>query len=246
MQSNRTFTAYLFPGRYVLYSRICIFSCIYYLQWNGLRCCFLTEDSLCIAMVSLFFCLWNCFSETLMSYLNLYRKLVQQNLTSNVFDNLTKARINITSYCELNILSNVMSTCFRKTASPLLISSTSIIFSINIAALIVFRNQILYCQQLQFLILIIPVFILNTGLVITFAPAICAAVNTMSENLKLRRKVGLGICNKIPWIRKKYTSLQLIRIGIGDCFFDKQMALKTADNTISNAITILLVMQNYV
>jgi len=140
----------------------------------------------------------------------------------------------------LNLMSTVFNTSFRKVAVPALITTASVVFSITSAMIIILNHEIFHSLST----VLLPILVIESGAATFLGPTLCSIVYTMSLDIKLINIKGSRLYRKTPWLRKKERSMQVIKIYIGDCYFDREMPLITVNNSLCNAISFLLGIRN--
>jgi len=150
--------------------------------------------------------------------------------------NLTTTYHNFKLYSSISVLCNLFNTSYRAIASPVIIFSGSIFFSISTAMLIIMNTRVFSSLRL----VLIPVCVVNGGMIIFLGPTQFANVNSRSTDLISEQTKCFHHLKHLSWIKKKQMSMQPIKMYIGGCFFDRLMPLHTLHNSISNAITVLL------
>jgi len=139
-------------------------------------------------------------------------------------------------YEETSILSSMFNFCYSKIAMPVLIASTSVIFSIGSAIRIVLGWHVFHTVKSFF----IPAAVCSVGFVVVVGPTVCGNVHSRSTELNFKQLKTLFILRNIFWARKKHLALNRIKINIGDCYFDKQIPLTVLNYSLSNTITVLM------
>jgi len=140
----------------------------------------------------------------------------------------------------LSLMTMGFNLCFRKVASPAFIAATSAIFSITSAMAIILNAEIFHTLSTALL----PLLVIDSGAAIILAPTLASVVYNISRKIKMIHIKGSRVYFKSVWFRKKTRSMQPIKIYIGDCYFDREMPLITVNNSLCNAISVLLGIRN--
>jgi len=120
-------------------------------------------------------------------------------------------------YEETSILSNMFNFCYSKLAIPVLIASSSTIFSIGSAIWIVLGRYVFHTLKSFF----IPVAVCSLGFVVVVGPTLCRNVHSRTTELIIKQQKCLFMLRNIRWARKKHLALNRMKVYIGNCYLDK-------------------------
>jgi len=142
----------------------------------------------------------------------------------------------MSQYTAISLFSKVINTCTRDLALPALVTCSSLLFSISTTLMIVHKEKIFYSAVTMF----VPFIDLEGIVILIVATRVFAEIYTKSLDMNAKYFKFLTLSQEAKYLRRKKLSLQPMKIYISQCFFDKEMPLTTADNTISNTISLLV------